>query len=98
MAKILPRAFAHGPAFTALTVLLGVTISAGELVSQSGGTVNGTVTAANKAPLSQARVRVVGSDLATLTRVDGAFEVAQVPAGGAMRLIDQHEDIRPLVE
>jgi hypothetical protein len=81
MAKIPPRAFAHGPPFTLLTVLFAVMIFAGELVSQSGGTVSGTVTAANKMAVSQARVRVVGTALATATRVDGAFEVAQVPAG-----------------
>ena len=78
--SILPRAFAHRLPLTRLAVFLAVPILAGELRSQPGGTVSGMVTAANKMPLSQARVRVVGSDLATLT-VDGAFEVAQIPAG-----------------
>ena len=81
MVSILSRAFAHRLPLTRLAVFLAVSILAGELHSQPGGTVSGMVTAANKMPLSQARVRVVGSDLATLTHVDGAFEVAQIPAG-----------------
>ena len=63
------------------TVLLALIIFSGELVSQPGGTLTGIVTAANKMPVAQARVRVVGTNLATVTRVDGTFEVAQVPAG-----------------
>jgi len=63
------------------TVLLALIIFSGELVSQPGGTLTGTVTAANKMPVAQARVRVLGTNLATVTRVDGTFEVAQVPAG-----------------
>jgi carboxypeptidase-like protein/TonB-dependent receptor-like protein len=39
------------------------------------------VTAANTMPISHARVRLIGTDLATVTRVDGAFQVAQVPTG-----------------
>jgi outer membrane receptor for Fe3+-dicitrate len=62
-------------------VLFAVITFNGELLSQSGGTVTGTVTAANKMPLQQARVRVTGTELATVTRVNGAFEVTQVPAG-----------------
>lgn len=75
------RALTHRLPFTLLAVLFAVTLFSGELVSQSGGTVSGTVTAANKFPVSQARVRVVGTALATVTRVDGTFEVAEVPAG-----------------
>ena len=56
-------------------------IFAGDLLSQTAGTVSGTVTAANKLPLAEARVRVVGTDLATTTRADGAFHVTSVPAG-----------------
>lgn len=75
------RALTHRLPFTLLAVLFAVTLFSGELVSQSGGTVSGTVTAAGKIPLSQARVRVVGSSLTTVTRVDGVFEVAQIPPG-----------------
>jgi len=67
--------------FPVLAALVALTLFSGDLVSQSGGTVTGTVTAANKIPISQARVRVVGSNLAAVTRSDGAFEVAQVPTG-----------------
>ena len=63
------------------TVLFPLILFSGELVSQPAGTLTGTVTAANKMPLAQARVRVVGTNLATVTRVDGAFEVGQVPTG-----------------
>jgi hypothetical protein len=80
MAKF-PRASAHGPPSTLLTALFAVMFFAGKLVSQTGGTLTGTVTAENKTALSQARVRVMGTQLATVTRADGAFEFAAVPAG-----------------
>jgi hypothetical protein len=75
------RAFPNGPPFTLLTVLFAVMFFAGELVSQTGGTLTGTVTAANKTAMPQARVRVMGTPLKTVTRADGAFEVVQIPAG-----------------
>ncbi|HEX6626446.1 MAG TPA: carboxypeptidase regulatory-like domain-containing protein [Gemmatimonadaceae bacterium] len=56
-------------------------IFAPDLASQSGGTLSGIVTAANKVPVVQARVRVLGTDLTTTTRMNGAFDVANVPAG-----------------
>jgi hypothetical protein len=64
-----------------LAVFFALAIFAGDLPSQSAGTVSGTVTAANKLPLAEARVKVVGTDLATTTRMDGAFDVTRVPAG-----------------
>lgn len=75
------RALAHRLSSNSLAAIFAVALFSGELVSQAGGTVSGTVIAANKMPVSHARVRVVGTALATVTRVDGAFEVAQVPAG-----------------
>jgi hypothetical protein len=62
-------------------VLFALIVFSGDLLSQSGGTVTGTVTAVNNMPVPEARVRVVGTDLATVTRLDGGFEVAEVPAG-----------------
>lgn len=62
-------------------VFAAVAIFAGELASQTVGTISGTVTAADKLPLGEARVRVLGTDLATTTRADGAFDVTRVPAG-----------------
>jgi len=75
------RTLAHRLPFVLLAVLFAGTLFTAELASQSGGIVSGTVTAANKIPVAQARVRLVGTDLAAVTRVDGAFQVAQVPAG-----------------
>ncbi len=72
---------AHRLPFVLLAVLFAGTLFSAELASQSGGIVSGTVTAANKMPVAQAQVRLVGTDLATVTGVDGAFQVAQVPAG-----------------
>ncbi len=62
-------------------VIFALMVFSAELRSQPGGTVIGTVTAANKMPVPQARVRIVGTDLATVTRTDGGFELAQVPVG-----------------
>jgi len=62
-------------------VLFALIIFSADLLSQPGGTVAGVVIAANKMPVSQARVRVVGTDLATVTQLDGRFEVTQVPTG-----------------
>lgn len=75
------RQRAHRLPFTLTAVVFAVSLASGELVSQPGGGVSGVVIAANEMPVSQARVRVVGTALATVTRVDGAFEVAKVPAG-----------------
>lgn len=75
------RQFAHCVPRRLPVVFFAAAIFGGELVSQTVGTVSGTVTAANKLPLAQARVRVVGTDLATTTRMDGAFDFAHVPAG-----------------
>jgi hypothetical protein len=66
---------------TLSAVFFTLAIFATDLASQSGGTLSGTVTAANKLPVAQARVRVLGTDLTTTTRMDGAFDVANVPAG-----------------
>ena len=75
------REFVRGVPLTLATVFFAVPIFAAELFPQSGGTLSGTVTAANKLPVAQARVRVVGTNLATTTGTDGAFDVANVPVG-----------------
>lgn len=75
------RRFVHRVSLTLSAVFLAVPIFAADLDSQSGGTLSGTVTAANNQPLAQVRVRVLGTDLATTTRMDGAFDVANVPPG-----------------
>jgi hypothetical protein len=79
MARI-QRAFAYGTPSTLLTILFFVMFFAGDLASQTSGILTGTVTA-NRTGVSQARVRVLGTPLWTITRVDGGFEVGQVPAG-----------------
>lgn len=75
------RSMAHRLILVFLPVFFGETILSAELASQSAGIVSGTVTAPNRMPVAEARVRLVGTDLATVTRVDGVFHVAQVPAG-----------------
>jgi len=61
--------------------VLAEAIFAGQLISQTVGTVSGNVTAANKLPVAQARVRVMGTDLAATTREDGGFDIPGVPVG-----------------
>lgn len=82
MATILSgRALAHGLPFSPLAILFAVTLHSTELASQPRGTVTGTVTAPDKMAVPQARVRLVGTTFAAVTRADGTFEVAQVPPG-----------------
>lgn len=72
----------HRLPFVLPAILLAGTLLSAELASaQAGGIVSGTVTAANKMPIPEARVRLVGTNLATVTRIDGAFQVAQIPVG-----------------
>jgi hypothetical protein len=75
------RALAHGLPLSPLAILFAVTLYGGELASQPGGTVKGSVAAADKMAIPQARVRVVGTTLAAVTQADGTFEVTRVPAG-----------------
>ena len=75
------RRFADRAALTLSAVFFAVPIFGSDLASQSVGTLSGTVTAADNLPLAQARIRVLGTDLVTTTRMDGAFDVANVPAG-----------------
>lgn len=53
----------------------------GLLAAQELGTLTGTVTAADKTPVAQARVTVVGTTLIVVTRVDGGFHVPGVTPG-----------------
>lgn len=75
------RGLAHGLPFSPVAILCAVALYSSELASQPGGTVTGTVTAANKIAIPQARVRLVGTTLAAVTQADGTFEVTQVPVG-----------------
>lgn len=52
-----------------------------DLVAQEMGTLTGSVTAANAAPLAQARVTISGTRLATATDSSGNFRVVGFPAG-----------------
>jgi len=51
------------------------------LAAQPKGTVTGTVSSADKVPLPEARVRIIGTSLTSMTRTDGTFEVQGVPTG-----------------
>lgn len=66
---------------TVPAVFFAAAIFPGDLASQAGGMLSGTVTTANKVPVAQARVRVLDTELATTTGMDGAFDVAHIPAG-----------------
>ena len=70
------RTLARICAIVAASMLFG-----GELVSQPRGTVTGTVSSASKVGLAEAKVRVAGTPLTTVTRVDGTFDVQGVPVG-----------------
>ncbi len=66
-----------------LLLLLGtLTVSASEAQGRTGGIVRGTVTdSATQGPIVSARVIVVGTTLAAITRDDGTYSIADVPAG-----------------
>ena len=53
----------------------------GVLAAQQPGAIMGTVTAADEAPLVQARISVIGTVLVAMTSSDGRFAVARVPPG-----------------
>jgi len=72
---------AHRLTALCLPLIIGQAILSPELVSQQSGIVSGTVTALNSMPIADAKVRLVGTDLTTVTRADGVFRVAAVPAG-----------------
>ncbi|HXM38745.1 MAG TPA: carboxypeptidase regulatory-like domain-containing protein [Gemmatimonadales bacterium] len=52
-----------------------------QLTAQAVGTITGTVTATDGAPLGLARIVLVGTNDVTLTRDDGRFSMAGVSAG-----------------
>lgn len=72
---------AHRLTVVCLPVLVAHGILSAALPAQAGGTVSGTVTAANHMPIADAKIRLVGTSLNTVTREDGGFLVAQVPSG-----------------
>ena len=72
---------AHRLPAVCLTALFAQGILSADLCAQAGGTLSGIVTAANHMPIADAKVRLVGTSLNTVTREDGAFLVAQVPTG-----------------
>ncbi|HEY7684978.1 MAG TPA: carboxypeptidase regulatory-like domain-containing protein [Gemmatimonadales bacterium] len=51
------------------------------LIAQLEGTVRGTVSVTDGAPLALAQVSIVGTKLVTLTSLDGNFQIARVPVG-----------------
>ncbi|MEO8579532.1 MAG: TonB-dependent receptor [Gemmatimonadales bacterium] len=81
MVTIHQRPFTRRVPFTLPAVFIAAAIFSGELASQPGGTVIGTVLSADKSPVSQARVTVAGTHLATVSRADGGFEITRVPTG-----------------
>lgn len=75
------RSLAHTLPYPFLAAVFAGTLFSAELTSQPAGIVSGTVTAGSKLPVADARVRLLGTDLTAVTRVDGVFHVVQVPAG-----------------
>ncbi|HEV7388434.1 MAG TPA: carboxypeptidase regulatory-like domain-containing protein [Gemmatimonadaceae bacterium] len=75
------RGFALRAPVRLCAILCVLTLYGGELASQSRGTVSGSVMSADKVALAEARVRIAGTPLTTITRLDGAFEFRGVPVG-----------------
>jgi hypothetical protein len=75
------QAFAYRVSSTLAVVCFGVMVFSADLRCQSSGTVAGVVTTAKDLPVPQARVRVLGTTLVTITRMDGGFDIANVPLG-----------------
>ena len=71
----------RGLATAALSALLLTTAAAA--AAAQGGTLQGTVTAANGGPLQEARVIVLGTSLFGSTGPDGKYTIRRVPAGTA---------------
>ena len=71
-----PRAVPTG----ALRLLVLLCVPA-HLIAQEEGTIRGTVSVTDGAPLALARVSIVGTKQATLTSLDGSFQIAGVPVG-----------------
>jgi TonB-linked SusC/RagA family outer membrane protein len=71
----------RGLATAALSALLLTTAAA--TVAAQGGTLQGTVTAANGGPLQEARVIILGTSLFGSTGPDGKYTIRRVPAGHA---------------
>ena len=55
--------------------------AAARVTAQASGTLKGTVTTAEKKPLPQARITVVGTALTTTADTDGTFRIAALPLG-----------------
>lgn len=81
MARLLKMALLVTRTRFLLPAVLFTPSIAASLKAQTTGIVNGTVTTTGTMPVAQARVRLVGSDVATFTSIDGAFHIAAVPPG-----------------
>lgn len=71
--------------FLPLTVLLTSVIAVPTVAAQ-GGTVTGTVTDENGAPLSSAQIVLRGTGLGAVTAADGTYRIANVPAASQVLL------------
>lgn len=82
MAMFPGRAHRRALPLTAVAVWCALTFYGNDIGSQpTSGTVTGTVSAANKMIIRDARIRLLGTSLTALTRADGTFEVTRVPIG-----------------
>lgn len=68
---------------TAGSFALALLASAGSVAAAQGGTLTGTVTAANGGPLQEVRVIILGTSLVGSTGPDGKYTIRRVPAGNA---------------
>ncbi|HEY8685278.1 MAG TPA: carboxypeptidase regulatory-like domain-containing protein [Chloroflexota bacterium] len=64
-----------------LAAALAISLSASDLASQQLGTLKGAVTTADKKPLPQAHISVVGMALTTIAASDGTFRIPAFPLG-----------------
>ncbi|MDP9200348.1 MAG: TonB-dependent receptor [Gemmatimonadota bacterium] len=71
-----------GPFIFAVAGALALTLfTAARVGAQESGTLKGTVSTAEKKPLSQARISVVGTALAAIADTDGTFRISALPLG-----------------
>jgi iron complex outermembrane receptor protein len=78
---------------------LGGALPLGSIRAQESGALKGIVSTAEKKPLPQARVRVVGTRLAAVADTDGTFRIASLPPGSQsieVRLLGYASVIMPV--
>jgi len=76
-----PRAIVPRMLVLALAATACVAPFAGRVWAQDAGTLKGIVSSTDKKPLAQARISVVGTDLAAVADTDGSFRIATLPLG-----------------